>query len=426
MGIRSIEGVYDVLPGGPSSVLRSEAWYEAEASIRTVMQRFAFGEIRTPVLEPLELVARGIGEQTDIVAKEMFTLVRGRKQYVLRPEMTAPVMRAYLQHHMGQRAGDLRLFYMGPCFRAERPQKGRYRQFHQFGAEILGPTTPQADAEIIVCMLEVYREVGIGGAVLHINTLGDVESRSRYTMALRDYFAPRERHLSATSRERLRTNPLRILDTKNADERALVQEAPKLIDYVDAASRIHFDVVKQLLVDAGVTFVEDPLLVRGLDYYMRTAFELQTPSIGAQSALAGGGRYDGLSVSIGGKKPVPAVGFAAGMERLLLAKEAMGDTGSDESALDVFLVSLGEAASREVFRLALRLRRAGLRVTHGLQGRSIKSQMRVANRLRAGHAVIVGDEELSCKQAQVKDMNQGTQERVSFDALSHHLLSHHV
>ena len=386
------------------------------------MRRFAFQEIRTPVLEPLALIARGVGETTDIVTKEMFSFARGRTQYVLRPEMTAPVMRAFLQHHLGQRAGEQRLYYMGPCFRAERPQKGRYRQFHQFGGEIVGATDARADAEIIACTLEIYHALGLTDTVLRINTLGEANSRLRYIEALRAYFGPLEEQLSATSRKRLKNNPLRLLDTKLDFERELLQAAPRLVDFVDAESLAHYRAVLALLDEVGLSFVEDPLLVRGLDYYSRTAFEVESPHIGAQSALAGGGRYDLLSVSIGSARPVPAVGFAAGMERLLLALESGGVPWPEGAAPEVFLIGLGEKASQAVFSLAHRLRRAGLCTTHGLRGRSMKAQMRTAHRLKAQCCVIVGDRELALGQAAVKDMRQGTQEHVSLDALPGYLL----
>ncbi len=421
---RSIEGTFDILPGSASPVTRSEAWCHVEERIRAVMQRFAFAEIRTPVLEPLDLIARGVGELTDIVTKEMFSFERGSTNYVLRPEMTAPVMRAYLQHHLDQRPGEQRLFYMGPCFRAERPQKGRYRQFHQFGAEIIGSTDARADAEIIACTVEIYSALGLGSTLLRINTLGDAESRPRYIQALRAYFEPFSQELSATSQGRLKSNPLRILDTKLEHEAALVQSAPRLMDFVDPDSRAHYEAVKVLLAEVGVPFVEDPFLVRGLDYYSRTAFELESPEIGAQSALAGGGRYDLLSVSVGSRKPVPAVGFAAGMERLLLALEAADAPWPDTLPPTVFLIGLGESAEKAVFGLALRLRQAGLRATHGLRSRSMKAQMRTAHRVGAGYCVIVGDEELASGYAQVKEMTQGVQETVPFDVLPRYLLSH--
>ena len=354
----------------------------------------------------------------------MFSFVRGKTQYVLRPEMTAPVVRAYVQHHLDQRPGEQRLFYMGPCFRAERPQKGRYRQFHQFGAEILGTDDPRADAEIITCTLDIYRELGLTDMVLQLNTLGDAACRARYKQALVEYFTARYDQLSLTSRQRLESNPLRILDTKEESERELIHGAPLLVDYVDASCREHYDSVKAYLEASDVAFVENPLLVRGLDYYSRTAFEVESPAIGAQSALAGGGRYDHLSESIGSKHTVPAVGFAAGMERLILAMDAGGVTWPKISAVEVFLVAIGPAAAREVFPLARRLRQAGLCVRYSLGARSMKAQMRTANRLGAQHCVVVGDEELALGRVKVKDMSQGTQQDVSIDLLDEYLVSH--
>ncbi len=388
------------------------------------MQRFAFQEIRTPVLEPLSLIARGVGEASDIVTKEMFAFIRGRTHYVLRPEMTAPVMRAYLQHHLEQHPGEQRLFYMGPCFRAERPQKGRYRQFHQFGVEILGAIDPRADAEVISCALEIYGALGLTGTTLRINTLGDADSRVRYIEALCAYFAPYEAKLTSASQQRLQKNPLRILDTKVQAERALVREAPRLIDYVDSESRAHYEAVKALLDEVNISYTEDPHLVRGLDYYTRTAFEIEGAGLGAQNALAGGGRYDLLSQSIGSSRSVPAVGFAAGMERLLLALEAGGQPWPAAGVVDTYLLGLGEAAAPVLFVLAHQLRRKGLSVIQGPRWRSMKAQLRTAHRLKARCCVIVGDNEVATGQATAKDMAQGTQQLVSFDALPDYLLSY--
>src|SRR5690606_5189820 len=262
--------------------------------------------------------------------------------YVLRPEITAPVMRAYLQHHLDQRGGVQKLFYIGPCFRAERPQKGRYRQFHQFGCEVIGSEDARADAETIAVMMAVYRAFGIAEYRLRLNSLGDAESRPRYREALRAYLEPYADQLSETSRRRLEANPLRILDTKDERERRLLDDAPRLVDFIDDASRAHYEEVKGLLSDLGVAYEEDPFLVRGLDYYTRTAFELESPNLGAQSALAGGGRYDLLAVEIGAKQPVPAVGFAAGMERLFLALDAQGVELPASPRPDAFFVALGD------------------------------------------------------------------------------------
>ena len=418
---RSIEGTYDILPGGAGPVVRTEAWHSVEEAIRAVMRRFAFQEIRTPILEPLQLIARGVGEGTDIVTKEMFSFERGKTQYVLRPEITAPVMRAYLQHHLDQRGGEQRLFYMGPCFRAERPQKGRYRQFHQFGAEVLGVEEARADADIITCMVELYRELGLSNPVLRVNTLGDADSRPRYSQALREYLVPKKDELSATSQKRLATNPLRILDTKSEHEQEIIQGAPRLVDFVDKESKVHFENVQAYLSAVGIDYIVDPFLVRGLDYYTRTAFELESPDIGAQSALAGGGRYDLLSQSIGAKRPVPAVGFAAGMERLLLALEAAGTNWPEPSAPDAYLIALGDAAAPVAFRAAHDLRSEGFSAVQGPSGRSMKAQMRGAHRLRARHCVIIGDDELAKNEAQVRDMQQGSQTSVPLDDLAQYL-----
>ena len=326
---QNIKGTFDILPDayrdeGGTRIASSAEWHYVESVIRDVMERFNVEEIRTPVFEPTELVARGVGEHTDIVTKEMFAFERSGTNYVLRPEVTAPVMRAFLQHHLEQRGGVQKLFYMGPCFRAEQPQKGRYRQFHQFGIEIVGADDPRADVEAIAVMMAVYRAFGVDNTTLRINTLGTPRDRKRYVEALREYLAPYRNELSETSQRRLRKNPLRVLDTKIEHEREILQEAPRLIEYVDEASRNDYEVVKSLLDEIGIGYEEDPFLVRGLDYYTRTTYELESPDLGAQSALAGGGRYDLLAQAIGSDEPVPATGFAAGMERLFLAIEASG------------------------------------------------------------------------------------------------------
>lgn len=424
---RNIKGTFDVLPfdsdGAGARVPGSAAWQFAEATIREVMSRFAMDEIRTPILEPTELIARGVGQLTDIVSKEMFAFQREDTHYVLRPEITAPVMRAYLQHHLDQRGGTQRLYYMGPCFRAEQPQKGRFRQFHQFGCEVIGTPDARADAEVLACMMAVYEAFGVQGTTLRINTLGDQNSRPRYKEALQAYFAPYAAGLSEASRERLANNPLRILDTKDEKERALLAEAPVLVDFVDDESRAHYELVKSLLQDLGISFIEDPFLVRGLDYYTRTAFELESGDLGAQSALAGGGRYDLLAQEIGSKQGVPGVGFAAGMERLFLALDEQGIGLPDYPAPDVFLVALDDAAARWAFAEAQALRKTGLRVSFDLKGRSLKAQMREANRRKARYAVIVGANELQAERAQVKDLSEGEQVEVAFSDLRRHFQS---
>lgn len=420
-GFQTIPGTFDVLPdrygGDDAPVAGSAAWRHVEDVVRRVLERFGSREIRTPVLEPTELIARGVGQLTDIVSKEMFAFERGDTQYVLRPEITAPVMRAFLQHSLDQRGGVQRLYYMGPCFRAERPQRGRYRQFHQFGAEVIGAPGAHADVEAIAMMMAVYRELGITDTTLRINTLGDAESRPRYRAALQAYFEPLADLLSETSRRRLDTNPMRILDTKDPGERRLLDDAPRLVDFVDAAALEQYRTVKQLLGDLGIGFVEDPFLVRGLDYYTHTSFELESPALGAQSALAGGGRYDLLAMEIGSRNPVPAVGFAAGFERLFLALDAAGAALPEAEPPDVYLVALGDEAVRWAAVQAARLRDSGLSAVTDLAGRSMKAQLREANRMGARTVVIVGSDELAASRAAVRHMAAGTQEDVAFDVL---------
>jgi histidyl-tRNA synthetase len=418
---QSITGTFDVLPAGTegASMPPSPAWRHVEGVVRTVMRRYGFEEIRTPVLEPTGLVARGVGQATDIVQKEMFAFEHGDTHYALRPEVTAPVMRAFLQHHLGQRGGVQKLFYIGPCFRAEKPQKGRFRQFHQFGSETLGTADARADAETVALMVDVYREFGLTDARLRLNSLGSPDDRARYRQALTDYFEPHADELSETSRRRLRQNPLRLLDTKVEHEHRLLDDAPRLADFIDDDARAHYEEVQGWLEDLEIPYEEDPLLVRGLDYYTRTAFELESDALGAQSALGGGGRYDLLAEEIGADEPVPAVGFASGFERLFLALEAAGyDGGPPDPAADVFLAAIGAEAERFVFKKVRALRQEGLDAASDLLGRSLKAQMREANRSGATHAVIVGGRELEAGRAQVKHMPTGEQEEVAFDGLA--------
>ncbi|MEF8864973.1 MAG: histidine--tRNA ligase [Salinibacter sp.] len=426
---QNIKGTFDILPDaytddGGTRVAASTEWRHVEATVRDVMRRHNFEEIRTPVLEPTELVARGVGESTDIVQKEMFAFERGDTQYVLRPEITAPVVRSFLQHHLDQRGGVQKLFYIGPCFRAEQPQKGRYRQFHQFGIEILGADEPRADAETIAVLMAVCEALGLSDLRLRLNTLGTPERREEYVGALQEYLTPYADELSETSRRRLERNPLRILDTKVEHEQEILRDAPTLIDFVNEESRAHYDTVKGLLGDLDVDYEEDPHLVRGLDYYTETTFELEHPGLGAQSALAGGGRYDRLAEVLGSDAPVPAVGFAAGMERLFLALNAADVELPETPAPDVFIAALGEEAERWVFRTAQTLRAEGLHVAHDLMGRSLKAQMKEANRQQAPYAMIIGGNELEAEAATVKEMKSGAQEEVAFSELPEYLEDH--
>lgn len=418
---RNITGTFDILPDAYTAdgtlIESSAAWHYVEERIRHVMALYRFHEIRTPIFEPTELVARGVGELTDIVSKEMFAFERGDTSYVLRPELTAPVIRAYLQHHLDQKGGVQKLFYIGPCFRAERPQKGRFRQFHQFGVEIIGADDARCDAESIAVMMQIYQSFGLQELELRINSLGDEKSRPRYKEALEEYFEPFANQLSETSRKRLQTNPLRILDTKDERERKLLKNAPLLSDFIDEESKAHYAQVKAYLADLEIAFDEDPFLVRGLDYYTRTAYELDSPTLGAQSSLAGGGRYDLLAQEVGSSAVVPAVGFAAGFERLFMALAGEGIELPRAGNTDVFVVALGEAAETWAFSAAHAWRSEGMSVSFDIQSRSMKAQMREANRQSASVVVIVGDDELEKGVAIVRQMETGEQREIPFDGL---------
>ncbi len=405
---QTIRGTFDILPDGADSagspVPSTAAWLHAETVVREIMARYAFEEIRTPILEPLDLIARGVGGTTDIVQKEMFTVERSKETYVLRPEVTAPVMRAYLQHALAQRGGAQRLFYVGPCFRAERPQKGRYRQFHQFGTELLGSADPRADVDVIANLRAIYDAFGVTGTRLRLNSIGDAEDRPRYRDALRDYFAPHADVLSETSRTRLESNPLRILDTKVPAEIALLADAPVMADFLGSEAADHHGDVKELLASLDIPFFEDPLLVRGLDYYTRTVFELESDALGAQGALGAGGRYDGLAEAVGSKSPVPAVGYAAGFERLFIALAAQGIVPATADKPDAFIVALGEDAERVALSIAQSLRTNGRSVDFSLDGKSMKAQMKAADRSGAGLTLILGQDEITAGTVIVRDM----------------------
>jgi len=403
-------GMRDILPG------EVEQWQALEDLIRNEAKRFHFSEIRTPVLEQTELITRGVGQQTDIVTKEIFSFQRGEDNYVLRPECTAPVARAYIQNHMDQWGGTRKLFYIGPMFRAERPQKGRQRQFHQFGVEIMGSEDPLADLEAISFMMHIISAIGIQNTRLRINSVGMPESRERYTRALRDYFSPLRNQLSEISAERLDKNPLRILDSKEAEDQPLIQDAPLITDYLDEESVAHFDKVKEYLSLSGINFEVDPLLVRGLDYYTRTAFELSSPDLGAQDALAGGGRYDLLVQELGGPS-TPAVGFAVGMERLLIACEELGIEPGRKHRPDLYIVTLGDEARKWAVQILPRLRRDGLSVTMEYSGRSMKAQMKDANREDARYALIAGSEELAAGRFTLRNMGESQEESLTIDEI---------
>jgi histidyl-tRNA synthetase len=410
--LQAIRGMNDILPD------EAELWEQFEELVRDWLRGYGYRPMRMPLVEPTPLFARAIGEVTDIVEKEMysFTDSLNGEQLTLRPEGTASCVRAVLQHNLLYDS-PRKLWYMGPMFRHERPQKGRYRQFHQVGVEALGYTGPDVDAEQILMGGRLWDDLGLTGIELEINSLGQPEERARHRGDLIAYLEMHREQLDADGQRRLHTNPLRILDTKNPAMQGLVEAAPKLIDYLGEASLKHFEGVQALLKDAGRPYRINPRLVRGLDYYNLTVFEWVTDQLGAQGTVCAGGRYDGLVEQLGGK-PAPACGFAMGVERLLALWADQGNS-VERQAPDVYVVHQGELAGRHAFKVAEHLRDVGFAVQLHCGGGSFKSQMKRADASGAAVAAIIGDDEAQANQVTVKPMREaGEQCRVAFDDLA--------
>ena len=391
-------GTVDLLPAN------STRWQALEARIREISGRFGYGEIRTPMFEATELFVRGVGETTDIVEKEMYTFTdKGGRQMTLRPEFTAPVVRALLEHHLFAE-GPQRLYYIGPIFRYERPQAGRYRQAHQFGVECFGYAQPEADVEVIQMAHELVRSYGISDAVLHLNTLGDERCRPAYRLALLEHFRRHRDALSADSQRRLERNPERILDSKAPEDRPFVEAAPTLAEHLCAECRTHFEQVRALLDAVGIPYTVDRKLVRGLDYYTRTVFEFISSALGAQSTVCGGGRYDGLVASLGGP-PTPGVGFGLGLERFLMIVEKTLEAAPPPRD-GIAVVALGPAARTALFPLLAELRRRGgaVAVTSDFAAGKLQTQFKRADRAGARIALIAGDDELARGVVGVRDL----------------------
>ena len=406
--VQRVKGVNDILPSEASQ------WQALETVVRDVMHRYAFGEVRPPIFEKTELFARGVGEDTDIVSKEMYTFQdMSGSQLTLRPELTAGVVRSYIQNNLQQISPVQKLWYEGPMFRQERPQKGRYRQFWQFGAEAIGSGTPEQDVEMIGLFQAILNQLGIAESVtLKINSVGDSESRANYRTALQEYLRPHLAALSETSQQRFESNPLRILDSKAPNDKEIVKDAPKIRECLNESSAQHYAQVLQMLTAMDIPYVQDDLLVRGLDYYTHTIFEFSSDALGAQDAICGGGRYNDLVKELGGND-VPAIGWASGMERLLLVIEAIKplETKND---LELFLVVQGEGCRTKASQLIQTWRAAGLSCDSDTLRRSMKAQMREANRQKSNYVAILGEEELSQGVVQLKNFATGEQEAVTF------------
>ncbi|RJP72095.1 MAG: histidine--tRNA ligase [Ignavibacteriales bacterium] len=407
--IKAITGTKDILP------LDIPRWKLLESVVQKKMGSYNYKEIRTPVFEETALFARGIGEATDIVSKEMYTFLdKGGTSLTLRPEMTASVVRSFIEHSLSAKQSLNKLFYVAPMFRQERPQAGRFRQFHQFGAEAIGSKAPQLDAEIIIIAYQILNELGLKNLSVKINSLGVPESRENYKLILKEYLSDKITLLSEESKKRYETNILRIFDSKEENDKQVMKNAPLLIDHLDDDSLAHFEEVKKILTIAGIPFEEDAALVRGLDYYTNTTFEIVSGSVGSQSALCGGGRYDLLIEQLGGK-PTPGVGFAAGMERILLACENERAFEDPVEKIDLYIARIDENLTDNVYELALYFRQQGLAVEIDYMQRSVKAQMREANKLNSSFVLFGGGDEYKEGKLQLKNMSDGEQQLFGLD-----------
>jgi histidyl-tRNA synthetase len=411
--IKAVRGVRDILP------TETPRWQRVERAARSVFEAYGYREIRGPIFERTELFARGIGNETDIVKKEMYTFEdRGGDSLTLRPEATAGVLRAYIEHGFHVEPKPVRLYTMGPMFRYERPQAGRYRQFHQANVEALGETHPALDAEVIAMLMDFFGALGLADRLeLHVNSIGDAGTRPVYIAKLVAYLTPHRTELCGECQARIERNPLRVLDCKTPSCQPIIEKAPSILESLPAEAAEHFDSVRRYLDAMGIAHRIDPRLVRGLDYYVRTTFEVLTTELGAQNAVAGGGRYDGLIAQLGGP-PDPGIGFAIGMERVVLL---LGDAVRAAAPV-ALLIPLGEPALERLLPVARRARQAGIPVEIGHGQRKLPRELERANRIGAGWAVIAGDTELARGELILREMRTGEQRQVGLDALPDELL----
>jgi len=405
--IKGVRGAPDILPD------EIGRWQLVEGVARSIFHTYGYREIRTPLFERTELFVRGIGQGTDIVEKEMYTFLdRSGESLTLRPEETAPVIRAYLEHNLKAKASLFKVYYIGPMFRHERPQAGRFRQFHQIGAEAIGSDHPAIDAELLALLQQLFQQLGIQEVELHLNSIGDPGCRPRFRERFVAWMTAREQDLCEDCRMRLHRNPLRILDCKNEGCRRVVEGAPKPLQFLCGPCTEHFERLEALLHLLGVKYVINDRLVRGLDYYTRTTFELINPTLGAQNALAGGGRYDGLVEALGGP-PTPGIGFAVGVERVVASLSR--EVPAAPTLQGVYVATLGREAWERGFWIVQALRQRGIRATLDVEGRSLKGQLRQANREHFRYCLILGEDELKRGLGTLKDMQGGGQEAIRLD-----------
>jgi histidyl-tRNA synthetase len=406
--IKAVKGTRDLLPPA------TEVWNRVEEAARAVFRTYNYHEIRTPILEETQLFSRGVGEETDIVTKEMYTFEdRDGTSLTLRPENTASVIRAYIEHRLDQRPGLQKLYYIGPMFRRERPQKGRYRQFYQIGAEAIGSESPMVDVEVIAMVIEILKRAGLRGFHLLLNSVGDANCRPQYIQRLREELRGVASKLCGDCQRRADTNPLRVLDCKVEADQAIIDKLPTIVEHLCDPCREHFDRVKQYLCHLGIGYEVNPRLVRGLDYYMRTTFEVVHGSLGAQNSVLGGGRYDGLAESLGSKIHSPGIGFSIGEDRLVMSVEE----AQPVAPLDLLIAPLGEPALRHAAKIAEALRASGASVELAAEGK-LKRIMELADKLGARFALIVGENEITAGRYALKNMSTGEQRELTLGEIT--------
>ncbi len=415
MTIQNVKGMPDILPN------ETPRWRFVEEKIRAMMDLYAYQEIRTPILEETSLFVRSVGEHTDIVGKEMFTFTdQGEVQMSLRPEGTAPVMRSYIQHHMAQQTAFSKLYYMGPMFRRERPQKGRLRQFHQLGVEAIGLAEPIVDVEVISLLMDVCKSFSLPGIQLELNSIGDTESRKEYRNIIQKYFENHSSKLSDGEKERLQNNPMRLLDSKNPALASAIAEAPSILDHLNSTSKKYFDQVQEGLDSIGIEFHINPRIVRGIDYYCHTAFEVMVDGLGSQNTVGAGGRYDKLASDIGGKE-TPAIGFAMGLERLLLSIENQKLDLQTKKRIEI--IPLDEKTKTSAFQIGQVLRASVPQCIVNVQfeSKSLKAALRQADKNESAFVCILGEDELSKQEITVKNLETGNQQSIPTDQIANYM-----
>ena len=406
---RKIKGTEDVLPK------QSYRWQCIENRMREESRAYGFKAMRTPVFEHTELFARGVGQTTDVVQKEMYTFdTKGGESVTLRPEGTAGAARAVLEHSLDNEGLPIKASYFVSCYRYEKPQAGRLREFHQFGVEEYGTQSPVADAEIICLAQSVLDRLGLSGVHLEINSIGCPECRAKYNQALREYFTEYKEQLCQTCLSRLEKNPMRLLDCKSPEDHKIAEGAPKITDYLCEECETHFGEVRKYLTCAGVDFVINPTIVRGLDYYTKTVFEFVTDCIGAQGTVCGGGRYDGLIEELGGKH-MPSLGFAIGLERILMVMDAQGIEIPNTDVCALYIATMGDDAKQKAFSLLRQVRECGTAAETDSVGRGLRAQMKYADKIGAKYSMVLGDNEIAENRAKVKNMESGEQTELALD-----------